>query len=134
MSDERLSIGNLAKATNTKVETIRYYERIGLLPAPARTRSNYRSYNTEHSNRLSFVRRARNLGFSLSQVRQLLGLSDQRSRSCDPVDVIARAHLEEVDRKIAHLMALRSELDSIINRCGHGAIAECRIIEALLPN
>jgi Cu(I)-responsive transcriptional regulator len=131
---EQLSIGDLAKATDTKVETIRYYERIDLLPAPARTRGNYRSYNSKQLGRLSFIRRARDLGFSLRQVRDLLGLSDQRRRSCAAVGVIAREHLAEVDRKIAGLAALRRELDSIISQCSHGTVAECRIIEALSPS
>lgn len=133
MPDNRLSIGGLATATGTKVETIRYYERIGLLPAPARTRGNYRSYNNEDLSRLSFIRRARDLGFSLFQVRGLLSLSDQRDRSCEAVDAIAREHLSEVDRKITDLAALRHELDRIISQCGHGTVAECRILEALSP-
>ena len=134
MAAEQLTIGDLAKATDTKVETIRYYERVGLLPAPARTSGNYRSYSSEQLDRLSFIRRARGLGFSLSQVRGLLRLSDQRRRSCEAVDAIAREHLAEVDRKIADLAALRRELDSIISQCGHGTVAECRIIEALSPS
>jgi DNA-binding transcriptional MerR regulator len=133
MPDDRLTIGQLADGTTTKVETIRYYERIGLLPAPARTAGNYRSYRGEHLNRLSFIRRARGLGFSLSQIRGLLGLADQRDLSCSSVDAIAREHLAEVDRKVADLIALRRELDSIISQCGHSTIAECRIIEALSP-
>lgn len=133
MPDEGFTIGDLARATDTKVETIRYYERIGLLPAPARTAGNYRSFRVKHLNRLSFIRRARDLGFSLAQVRALLGLSDQRDRSCTDVDAIAREHLAEVRRKIADLTALRRELDSIISQCGHGTVADCRIIEALLP-
>jgi DNA-binding transcriptional MerR regulator len=134
MAAEQLTIGDLAKATETKVETIRYYERIGLLPAPARTRGNYRSYSPEQLGRLSFIRRARGLGFSLPQVRGLLSLSDQRSRSCEAVDAIARGHLADVDRKIADLASLRGELDRIIGQCGHGTVAECRIIEALASN
>jgi DNA-binding transcriptional MerR regulator len=134
MAAEQLTIGDLAKATDTKVETIRYYERVGLLPAPARTRGNYRSYSSVQLGRLSFIRRARGLGFSLSQVRGLLGLSDQRRRSCEAVDAIAREHLAEVDRKIADLVALRRELDSIISQCDHGTVAGCRIIEALTPS
>ncbi len=134
MPEHRLTIGDLAKGTGTKVETVRYYERIGLLPAPARTAGNYRAYRNEHLNRLSFIRRARDLGFSLIQIRGLLSLSDQRSRSCEAVDTIAREHLAEVDRKIADLDALRRELDSVISQCGHGTVAECRIIEALSPN
>ena len=134
MPDKQLTIGNLANATDTKVETIRYYEHIGLLSAPARTSGNYRAYNPEHLNRLSFIRRARDLGFSLAQIRELLSLSDQRDRSCKAVDAIAREHLAEVDRKIADLSALRRELDNVISQCGHGTIADCRIIDALSPD
>ncbi|MEX2641822.1 MAG: helix-turn-helix domain-containing protein [Acetobacterales bacterium] len=133
MTGETYSIGELAKATGAKVETIRYYERIGLLPAPARTDGNYRSYTPAQLGRLSFIRRARDLGFSIGQVRALLGLSDQRDRSCEAVDAIAREHLDEVDRRIADLQALRRELGSVIDQCGCGTIAECRIIEALSP-
>jgi DNA-binding transcriptional MerR regulator len=99
MATEQLTIGALAKATDTKVETIRYYERIGLLPAPARSRGNYRSYSPKQLGRLSFIRRARDLGFSLRQVRELLSLSDQRRRCCEAVDAIAREHLTEVIAK-----------------------------------
>jgi DNA-binding transcriptional MerR regulator len=83
----RLTIGDLAKRTGTKVETIRYYERIGLLPEPGRTEGNYRSYGSEHLGRLSFIRRARDLGFSLDQVRELLGLADQRPSHRPPRSV-----------------------------------------------
>lgn len=128
-----LSIGELAKRTHTKVETIRYYERIGLLPEPARTEGNYRSYDDVQLGRLSFVRRARNLGFSLDQVRELLDLADQRDRSCEAVDMIAGQHLVEIERKIADLTALRDELSDMIRRCGRGTVADCRIIETLAP-
>lgn len=134
MVQEIFSIGDLAKATGTKVETVRYYEKIGLLPEPGRTPGNYRSYSAAHRDRLSFIRRARDLGFSIQQVRGLLGLSDQRDRPCEAVDAIAREHLSEVERKIQDLQALRRELDSILSQCGCGTIAECRIIEALSPN
>ncbi len=130
----RLTIGDLAGRTSTKVETIRYYERIGLLPAPVRTEGNYRSYDDGHLARLSFVRRARDLGFSLDQVRALLDLADQRDRSCEAVDRIARQHLAEVERKIVDLIALRDELADVIGRCQHGTVADCRIIEALAPH
>lgn len=133
MSSGVLTIGDLSKATGTKVETIRYYERIGLLAEPDRTSGNYRAYGKKDLGRLSFIRRARDLGFGLEQVRELLGLSDQKQRSCEAVDVIARDHLADVDRKLADLSALRCELDSIIRQCGCGTIAECRIIEALAP-
>lgn len=127
------TIGNLAKATGTKVETVRFYEKMGLLPQPARTQSNYRIYETVHLERLSFIRRARELGFPLDQVRELLGLADQTDRSCAEVDGIARQHLDEVERKIADLAAMRDELAEVLNRCQHGTIAQCRIIETLAP-
>src|SRR6266568_1664419 len=117
---KQLSIGDLGESTDTKVETIRYYERIGLLPAPVRTAGNYRSYDALHLGRLSFIRRARDLGFSLKQVRDLLGLSDEKDRPCDAVDAIAREHLAEVDQKISDLSALRRELDSLIRQCKCG--------------
>lgn len=128
-----LTIGEMGKATNTKIETIRYYERIGLLPKPARTSSNYRNYGQAELGRLSFIRRSRDLGFSLDQVRALLGLSDDRSCDCAGIDRIANQHLVEVDRKIADIQALRRELKAVIDSCDGGTVAECRIIEALGP-
>jgi DNA-binding transcriptional MerR regulator len=128
-----LSIGKLAAATGTKVETIRYYESAGLLSAPERTKNNYRAYSTHHLARLSFIRRARALGFSLDQVQTLLGLADQKDISCSAVDLIAREHLAEIDRKLKDLATLRSELSSLIVQCGHGTISECRIIDTLGP-
>ncbi|MEG8219348.1 helix-turn-helix domain-containing protein [Sphingobium sp. AR-3-1] len=134
MSTEPLSIGSLAKATGTKVETIRYYESIGLLAAPARTKNNYRAYTPQHLARLSFIRRARALGFSIDQVQELLELADQKDISCKAVDAIAREHLAEIDRKLRDLNTLRSELSNVIVQCGHGTISECRIIETLAPD
>lgn len=133
MHNDEVTIGALARRTGTKVETVRYYERIGLLPAPRRTAGNYRAYSATHLNRLSFVRRARDLGFSIEQLRDLLSLADQKDRPCEAVDRIAREHLSAVERKIRDLQALRRELDTIISQCGCGTIAECRIIEALSP-
>lgn len=129
-----MQIGELARTTSTKVETIRFYEKIGLLPEPGRTSANYRDYGAAHLARFSFIRRARDLGFTLDQVRELLTLSDDRSRSCGAVDTVARAHLAQIDQKIADLRALRRELDELIGQCRQGAISECRIIEALGPS
>jgi DNA-binding transcriptional MerR regulator len=84
--------------------------------------------------RLTFTRRARDLGFSIDQIRALLDLADEKGQSCEAVDAIARAHLSEVKRKLADLKALRRELESVIGQCRHGTIAECRILEALAPN
>ena len=128
-----MKIGEIAAATGVHVETIRYYEREGLVPPPARTASNYRSYTEAHRQRLIFIRRARDLGFSLVQVRELLDLADESDRSCVAVDEIARKHRAQVRAKIAELTALRQELDYMIGQCRHGSISECRIIEALAP-
>ncbi|MGA3309607.1 MAG: helix-turn-helix domain-containing protein [Xanthobacteraceae bacterium] len=132
MAGDALTIGDLAKATNTKVETVRYYERIGLMPAPKRSASNYRTYDAGHVERLGFIRRSRALGFNLDQVRELLSLADDRSRPCEAIDEIARVHLAEIDRKLTDLKALRHELDALLRQCRHGVIAECQIIKALV--
>jgi Cu(I)-responsive transcriptional regulator len=129
-----MNIGELARAADTKAETIRYYERIGLLPAPPRTAGNYRDYSAGHVSRLVFTRRARDLGFSIEQIRALLDLADQKEQSCEAVDVIARAHLADVKRKLANLSALRQELESLIGQCRLGTVAECRILTALGPD
>lgn len=128
-----MSIGQLAKATGTVVETVRYYEKIGLLAPPARTSGNYRSYGSAEVARLSFIRRARDLGFGIDQIRCLLDLADDRGRPCDEVDALARQQLNEVEQKISDLHSLRHELSSLINQCRRGTIAECRILNALGP-
>ncbi|MBK8209169.1 MAG: helix-turn-helix domain-containing protein [Rhodospirillales bacterium] len=128
-----MNIGELARAAETTAETIRYYERIGLLPPPPRTAGNYRDYSAGHLSRLAFTRRARDLGFSIEQIRALLDLADQKEQSCKAVDAIAREHLAEVKRKLVDLAALRRELETIIAQCRHGTVAECRILEALAP-
>jgi Cu(I)-responsive transcriptional regulator len=133
MNAKIMTIGHLARETGTKVETVRFYEKSGLLPAPSRTEGNYRSYDEAHLKRLSFIRRARDLGFSLDEVRALLALSDDRERSCVAVDEIAKAHRKEVERKIADLQSMKAELDRMIDQCGCGIVADCRIIESLSP-
>jgi len=128
-----LRIGDLARATGTKVETIRWYEKQGLIPSPERTSGNYRAYGTAALARLSFIRRARDLGFPLDQVRALLGLASDRAGDCASVDVLAQEHLDEIDRKIADLTALRGELAGLLASCQGRTIAKCRIIETLAP-
>ena len=128
-----ISIGQLGRATGTAVETVRYYEKIGLLALPARTSGNYRSYGSAEVARLSFIRRARALGFGLQQIRILLDLSDDRGRPCDEVDALARGQLDEVEQKIADLHSLRRELSGLIKQCQRGTIADCRILDALSP-
>jgi Cu(I)-responsive transcriptional regulator len=128
-----ISIGQLAKATGTKTETIRYYERIGLLQAPDRTRGNYRSYAAGHVQSLAFIRRARDLGFSIEDVRELLELAGHRERPCADVDRIAQRHLATTELKIAALKRLRGELRSTLAACKGGRIADCRVVQALSP-
>src|SRR5882724_8722202 len=94
-----LTIGALARATGTKVETVRYYEQIGLLPLPPRTSGNYRSYAASHVQRLTFIRRSRDLGFTIEQVRDLLQLADRKDRPWDSVDRIGRDHLAKIEEK-----------------------------------
>jgi Cu(I)-responsive transcriptional regulator len=128
-----MKIGELATATATKVETVRFYEKAGLLSPPARTDANYRSYGPAHLQRLSFIRRARDLGFSLDAVRDLLALADERGKPCAAVDAIASGHLAEVELKIADLSAMREELRRLIGSCRHNTVADCKIIETLGP-
>lgn len=130
----QFTIGKLANATGINIETIRYYERAGLIEPPARTEGNYRAYGEADVTRLRFVKRTRDLGFTLQQVRALLSISGQRDRDCGTVDAIAIEHLTEVDRKIADLMALRRELADAVASCDGGTVAECRILEAFSPN
>ena len=133
-TDGRLSIGTLAQAAGVKVVTIRYYERIKLMPVPPRTEGNYRAYRKEHLHRLSFIRRCRDLGFTLDQIRELLRLSVHGKHDCADVDRLTARHLEEIERKIADLRGLATELRRIKRQCpGNRTIADCRILEALLP-
>jgi DNA-binding transcriptional MerR regulator len=121
ISSSLLTIGKLAKATGTKVVTIRYYERIGLLPPPKRTAGNYCTYEPQHVERLCFIRRCRDLGFMLDQIHGLLCLSTQEDKPCAEVDRIAAAHLVETEEKITDLTRLAPRLRRIISRCEGGA-------------
>ncbi|PQO24833.1 MerR family transcriptional regulator [Rhodobacteraceae bacterium WD3A24] len=135
MHRDAMKIGDLAWATGTKVVTIRYYERIGLLPTPERSAGNYRSYGRAALDRLRFIRRCRDLGFPLDQVRELLDLASDVERPCGEVDAIAAARLAEVERKIIDLQALAQELRRISATCnGGGTISNCRILEAIAPD
>src|SRR2546425_7236758 len=124
-------IGTLSKHTGTNIETIRYYERIGLLPAPARSSGGYRLYGTGHLKRLAFVRRARTLGFSIDEVRTLLRLADERKRPCAEVRVVAETHLKDVHAKIADLRRMERVLKATVAQCAVGRSADCPLIEAL---
>lgn len=126
-----LTIGVLAKRTGTKVQTIRYYEQIGLMPEAERTAGGQRRYRDAALDRLAFIRHARHLGFGLDAIRELLDLSDRPDRPCADVDAIARRHLEDVERRIARLEALQLELCRMLAQCGDGRVADCRVLEVL---
>lgn len=125
------TIGQLAKETGCKIPTIRYYEKIGILPDPPRSAGNTRLYNAAHKARLSFICHGKELGFSQLMIRDMLSLTDQPDRSCEGVADIARAQLNHVSRRIAHLTRLKIELERMIDICRGGRVAQCRIIEAL---
>jgi DNA-binding transcriptional MerR regulator len=127
----RMPIGELAKLTGTKVNTIRFYETEGLLHQPLRTAAGRRIYNGADVRRLTFVRKGRDLGFSLDIVREMLALADQPDQSCKVIDGIAREHIAAIDRKIADLTILRRELDRMTQACQIGIVAECKILDAL---
>jgi Cu(I)-responsive transcriptional regulator len=131
----RLTIGDLAKATGTKVVTIRYYEQIRLLPEPARSEGNYRAYSQEHMHRLRFIRRCRDLGFTLDEIRELLRLSSHKNQECAEVNRITALHLANIEQKINNLIRLADELRRLSKCCrGNRLIADCQIIEALSPD
>ena|SRR5437762_6082667 len=113
----RLSIGAVGKATGVKVVTIRYYEQAGLLPVPARTDGNYRSYTQEHIRQLRFIRRCRDLGFTLEQVRDLLRLSSRKNEEYSEVDRITIRHLADIETKVSDLTRLAAELRRISKCC-----------------
>ncbi|MBF0369536.1 MAG: helix-turn-helix domain-containing protein [Magnetococcales bacterium] len=128
----RIQIGKLAKAGGCKVQTIRYYEEIGLLEPPMRSSGNQRIYAQHHLDRLVFIRHCRDLGFPLDRIRKLLALNDDSERACEEVEEIAREQLGEVERKISILNGLKLELERIINSCsGLGPAGDCEIIQAL---
>ena len=133
---ERITIGDLAKRAGTKVVTVRYYEQIGLLPVPSRTAGNYRTYSNEHLRRLRFIRRCRDLGFTLDQIRDLLRLSSQKDEECGEVDRITAQHLIEVEQKISDLRRLAKELRRLNNSCqgnGRPEITVCGVLNTC-PN
>jgi DNA-binding transcriptional MerR regulator len=131
MMADRLSIGNLAAATGVKVNTIRFYEDASVLPPPHRTPSGRRTYDADDVKRLRFVRRARDLGFNLDEIRSLLDLSGDPEGDCAEVNEIATRHLQTVETKIQHLTRLRDELGRISNLCAGGRVSGCQVLEVL---
>ncbi|THD77131.1 MAG: MerR family transcriptional regulator [Phenylobacterium sp.] len=126
-----LSIGELAAASGVNLETVRYYERIGLMPAPARTEGGHRAYEPEHRARLEFIRRGRELGFPIDDIRALLDLSQSRAQPCEAVRAIAADHLATVQAKIADLTRLEAILAETVSQCGGSADPSCPVLEML---
>jgi MerR family mercuric resistance operon transcriptional regulator len=126
-----LAIGALSKRTGVNVETIRYYERVGMLSAPPRTEGGHRVYGQDETRRLIFIRRARELGFSLDEIRALLDLAQPGKASCADVRAIAAGHLEDVRAKIADLTRLERLLAKTIKQCSGKAVPECPVLDVL---
>lgn len=127
----RLMIGDLARRTSTKVNTIRFYEEIGLMPRAARTDGGRRTYGESDLRRLSFIRHGRGLGFSIDEIRSLIALSEQPDQDCSEAAAIARRHLDGIDERIARLTRLRNELSRVAKSCAGGRAADCSVIEAI---
>ena len=130
-----LSIGAVAKRTGCTVPTVRYYEEIGLLPPADRTDAGQRHYGLATLRRLTFIRRCRDFGFSIDQVRELVSLVDQPDRPCTEVRDIAAIHLAQVRRKLDELKTLEASLDAFVcsceTACAGGAAVDCTILEDL---
>ncbi|SDP74700.1 MerR family transcriptional regulator, mercuric resistance operon regulatory protein [Sulfitobacter litoralis] len=123
---------DVARATGCNLETIRYYETVGIMPDPPRSAKGYRCYDDAHVRRLKFVMRSRDLGFSLEEIRGLLGLVDDRAQTCAQVRTVAETHLEDVQAKIADLTRIERVLSETVARCTGDAAPECAVIDALL--
>ena len=126
-----ITIGQLASAAAVNLETVRYYERIGLMPRPSRTDSGHRSYDEKHVRQLSFIRRARELGFSIEDIRALLMLAAPTQRSCAEVKEIASAHLVSVQAKLADLAKLEHILAATVARCIGDNSPDCPVLDIL---
>ena len=127
-----MKIGELARQAGVPIDTVRYYERHGLLPEPTRGASGYRIYQPADVDRLRFVRRAKALGFTLVEVRDLLSLSDHRDDDMAGMHAVAAGKLADIDHKLAELTRMRAGLQRLIAACpGHGDLRECPILHAL---
>lgn len=126
-----MKISDAARAAGCHLETVRYYERIGLLPPPNRTASGYRRYTTADVDRLRFVARSRDLGFSLDEIRSLLRLEQDPTLTCEEVTAVAKTHLEQVQSRMRDLARVAAELERAIAGCSGGDRAHCTVLDAL---
>ena len=130
-SMQNFSMGEVSRATGIKPTTIRWYETVGLLPAPVRSAGGHRAYFSSHLRRLGFIRHARELGFAMPAIRGLLDLADHPDRNCGLAHRVATTHITEIETKIRQLQALRAELTRIAEACFGGRSGECLILEVL---
>ena len=126
-----LSIGLLSKRSGVKIPTIRYYESVGIISAPTRSTGNQRRYTADDLRRLNFIKHARDLGFSIESIRELIELSDHSELSCGDADTIAKNQLAEVRAKINKLKKLERELSRIASTCEADKVKDCYVIQAL---
>lgn len=126
-----MKIGEVAERSGCHPETVRYYKRIGLLPAPPRTAGGYRDYRPADADRLRFISRGRELGFSLEEIRSLLGLAEDDGLSCQDVDRLARGHLLDIRNRLNDLQRMASELERVIGSCSGGERGQCAILDTL---
>lgn len=131
MGVRKFHIGALSAETGVNIETIRYYERIGLMPPPPRTEGRQRIYDGAHLKRLAFIRRGRELGFSLDQIRDLLGLARRHGLTCAEVKAMTVAHTADIRRKMKDLKRLERVLVELAAKCEDKAVPECPILDAL---
>lgn len=129
---KEFNIGELSKRAGVKIETIRYYEKSGIMPDPPRSEGGYRKYRSEHLNRLRFIRRCRQLGFSMADIEGLLGLVDEHGYTCAEVCSLTLAHADMVTEKIRDLKRLEKTLRGIASQCTGKEVPDCPIIDALL--
>ena len=130
----QMSRGSMAKQTGVNIETIRYYEKIGLMPDPARSSGGHRIYDQSHLKRLSFIRRSRELGFTLHEIRELLELVDGGDYTCAEVRDRTMFHLDDVATKIRDLQKMQRTLKTMASKCDGGLVPECPIVDALYSN
>jgi MerR family transcriptional regulator, mercuric resistance operon regulatory protein len=131
---ELLTRGALAARSGCNIETIRYYEQIGILPPPPRSQGGHRLYGQDLVKRLTFVRRSRDLGFTLEEIRDLLRLVDGGTYTCAQVETLAHEHVRDIRQKIADLKRLQKVLEAMASQCSGGKIPECPIIDALFDS
>jgi MerR family transcriptional regulator, mercuric resistance operon regulatory protein len=129
--DEFLTRGEIAARTGCNIETIRYYEQIGIMPPPPRSDGGHRLYGQALARRLNFICRSRDLGFTLEEIRELLRVVDGGNYTCAQVEALALEHVEDIRRKIADLRKLKLVLETMASRCSGGKIPKCPIVDAL---